>query len=113
MYAPDGSGRLKPARPMQSYRFISSSNRFYSGGGGLCSTASQLDDGVQRLPGFQFGLGFRIDKDGIYSWGGAAGTRFWIDPKNKLIAIYMVQINPTSQFDFGGEMKKLVYASME
>jgi CubicO group peptidase (beta-lactamase class C family) len=145
MYAPDGSGGLKPAHPVQSYRFVNSSNRFYSGGGGLCSTASdylafcrmllnegklgsarilrpetvrsmrtnQLDDGVQRSPGFQFGLGFRIDRDGTYSWGGAAGTRFWIDPKNKLITIYMVQINPTDQFNFGGEMKKLVYDSME
>jgi len=42
-----------------------------------------------------------------------AGTRFWIDPENKLITIYMVQINPTGQFDFSGEMKRLVYAAME
>ena len=46
-------------------------------------------------------------------WGGAAGTRFWVDPKNELITIYMVQISPTGQFNFGGEMKSLVYASME
>lgn len=38
MYAPDGTGGLKPAHPLQSYRFVNSSNRFYSGGG-LCSTA--------------------------------------------------------------------------
>lgn len=145
MYAPNGNGGLEPANAMSSRRFVDSSNRFYSGGGGLCSTASdyltfcrmllnegkfdggrilrpetvrlmhtnQLDDGIQGWPGFQFGLGFSIDKDGVYSWGGAAGTRFWIDPKNKLITIYMVQINPTGPFAFGGEMKKLVYASMQ
>ena len=145
MYAPNGNGGLEPANAMSSRRFVDSSNRFYSGGGGLCSTASdyltfcrmllnegkfdggrilrpetvrlmrtnQLDDGIQGSPGFQFGLGFSIDKDGVYSWGGAAGTRFWIDPKNKLITIYMVQINPTGPFAFGGEMKKLVYASMQ
>jgi hypothetical protein len=33
--------------------------------------------------------------------------------EGKLIAIYMVQINPTGPFDFSGEMKRLVYASME
>jgi len=145
MYAPDGNGGLKPTHPIQSYRFVNSSNRFYSGGGGLCSTASdylafcrmllgngklgnvrilrpetvrsmqtnQLRDVAQQSPGFQFGLGFRIDRNGTYSWGGAAGTRFWIDPKNKLITVYMVQINPTGQFDFSGEMKRIVYASKQ
>jgi len=144
MYAPKARGGLRPALAIRSRRFVDSSNRFYSGGGGLCSTASdymafcrmllnegdldgtrilrpetvrlmrtnQLTDGTQRSLGFQFGLGFRIDRKGIYGWGGAAGTRFWIDPKNKLITIYMVQINPTGKFNFGEEMKKLVYASL-
>ncbi len=143
MYAPNGSGGLKAANPLQSYRFVTASNRFYSGGGGLCSTAAdyltfcrmllgdgQLGDvrilkaktvrtmrsdqlGEINSGGFQFGLGFRIDPNGTYGWGGAAGTRFWIDPKNNLITIYMVQINPTGGFDYGGEMKRLVYAAME
>jgi len=144
MYAPKARGGLRPTLAIRSRRFVDSSNRFYSGGGGLCSTASdymafcrmllnegqldgtrvlqpetvrsmrtnQLTDGIQRSLGFQFGLGFRIDRKGIYGWGGAAGTRFWIDPKNKLITIYMVQINPTGKFNFGEEMKKLVYASL-
>lgn len=29
---------------------------------------------------------------GSYSWSGAAGTTFWIDPKEKLIAILMTQL---------------------
>ncbi|MHC4179257.1 MAG: serine hydrolase domain-containing protein, partial [Planctomycetota bacterium] len=40
MYAPNGNGGLKPANPMRSRRFVDSSNQFYSGGGGLCSTTS-------------------------------------------------------------------------
>lgn len=145
MYAPNARGGLRPALRIRSRRFVDPANRFYSGGGGLCSTASdymrfcrmllnegqldgtrilrpetvrlmhtnQLGAGIQHLPGFRFGLGFRIDKDGVYGWGGAAGTRFWIDPKNKLVTIYMVQINPTGKFNFGEEMKKLVYASLQ
>ncbi len=145
MYSPDGNGGLKPSRPGESRRFVNPGNRFYSGGGGLCSTAAdylafcrmllnegQLD-GVRLLraetvrlmrsnqltevarhgPGFQFGLGFSIDGDGVYGWGGAAGTKFWIDPENGLITLYMVQIKPTGRFNHGGEVKKLVYAAME
>ena len=40
MYSPDDNGGLKPANPMQSLRFVTPANRFYSGGGGLCSTAT-------------------------------------------------------------------------
>jgi len=144
MYAPDGGG-LKPAPALRSWRFVNSANRFYSGGGGLCSTmadyltfcrmllneglrgdvrilkpetvrqmrTNQLTGDIKGGFGFQFGLGFRIDRNGTYSWGGAAGTRFWIDPKNNLITIYMTQINPTAQFDYGSQMKRMVYAAME
>lgn len=56
------------------------------------------------MPGFGFGLGFGVITDpyklgvpaskGTYTWGGAAGTSFWIDPVEDLIGIYMVQIRP-------------------
>ncbi|MEE8451836.1 MAG: serine hydrolase domain-containing protein [Thermoguttaceae bacterium] len=145
MYSPDGNGGLAVSAPARSWRFVTASNRFYSGGGGLCSTTGdylrfcrmllgegQLDgerilqpqtvrlmhrnhlgDGIQRSGGFQFGLGFAIDPEGVYSWGGAAGTKFWIDPANDLITIYMVQISPTGRFDFSGELKNRVYAAIE
>ena len=54
-----------------------------------------------NYPGFGFGLGFAVrthtgmnDMQGTvgeYLWGGAQGTWFWIDPKEKLIAIFMSQ----------------------
>ena len=60
-----------------------------------------------------FGLGFAIvtdkgestdDKEpsdtpesiGSYSWGGAAGTIFWIDPEKELIGLLMTQISDVS-----------------
>jgi CubicO group peptidase (beta-lactamase class C family) len=56
------------------------------------------------IPGFGFGLGFAVTSEpgklgvvtskGTYSWGGAAGTSFWIDPALDLVGIYMVQIRP-------------------
>jgi CubicO group peptidase (beta-lactamase class C family) len=54
--------------------------------------------------GYGFGLGVRVLVDlsatamtgsvGNYGWGGAAGTHFWIDPKEELIGIYMMQFMP-------------------
>jgi len=54
--------------------------------------------------GVGFGLGFAVALDqsdigeigspGEYNWGGAAGTRFWIDPEENLIGIFMVQSIP-------------------
>jgi CubicO group peptidase (beta-lactamase class C family) len=54
-----------------------------------------------RPPGRSFGLSvqvinnavaanFRVS-DGSYGWDGAFGTHFWVDPKEKLVGILMVQ----------------------
>ena len=51
--------------------------------------------------GTSFGLGFAIRVDagrnpwpesvGDFSWVGSTGTYFWVDPKEKLVAVLMVQ----------------------
>ena len=33
-----------------------------------------------------------ISSAGAYSWGGASGTKFWIDPEEDLVAILMTQL---------------------
>jgi len=52
-------------------------------------------------PGYGFGLGVAVrlsvgqapfpGSEGDYSWGGAAGTVFWVDPKEDLTAVFMTQ----------------------
>ena len=76
-------------------------------------TSDQLSETVNARFGFKFGLGFSIQAEGEYSWGGAAGTRFWINPKRNLIGIYMIQINPYGGRKYGDQMKKIVYAADE
>ena len=36
--------------------------------------------------------GYRVS-DGSYGWGGAFGTYFWVDPKEKIVGILMIQTN--------------------
>jgi CubicO group peptidase (beta-lactamase class C family) len=48
---------------------------------------------------------------GEYNWGGAAGTKFWIDPQEKLIGIFMIQILPNA-IDYGAEFRVLTYQSI-
>jgi CubicO group peptidase (beta-lactamase class C family) len=54
--------------------------------------------------GYGFGLGFSVRKEagiagvsgpvGEYRWGGAAGTAFWVDPKDEMISVLMTQGAP-------------------
>ena len=75
-------------------------------------TRDQLREVRGTDRGFQFGLGVSIDGEGRYGWGGAAGTRFWIDPVHKVIGLFMVQINPYRGADYEGEMKRIVYGAL-
>jgi CubicO group peptidase (beta-lactamase class C family) len=36
---------------------------------------------------------------GCFGWSGAYGTHFWVDPENKITAIYM----KNSRYDGGGD----------
>ena len=74
-------------------------------------------------PGWGFGLTFAVNRGpgksgmigskGEYRWGGAAGTRFWIDPKEEMVSIFMVQILPYRGLSYGREFKRLAYQAIE
>ena len=71
--------------------------------------------------GFGFGLGFGlvtdsvkrsiIGSDGEYSWGGAAGTIFWIDPIEEITVISMIQLM-SSPWSLREELKVATYQSL-
>ena len=71
--------------------------------------------------GFGFGLGFGlvtdsvkrsiIGSDGEYSWGGAAGTIFWIDPVEEISVISMIQLM-SSPWPLREELKVATYQSL-
>jgi CubicO group peptidase (beta-lactamase class C family) len=75
-----------------------------------------------RPPGFGFGLGFEVRTSvgdsaqpgsvGEYGWSGAAGTTFWVDPKEQLYAIYMVQANDSDTRDLRMQFRTMVQAAL-
>lgn len=81
-------------------------------------------NGVSRFnEAVGFGLDFMVVKDaraagtlegsGSMSWGGAAGTWFWVDPKNDLIFVGMIQrLGGTGGDDLGGMARTLTYQAL-
>jgi CubicO group peptidase (beta-lactamase class C family) len=81
--------------------------------GGFSETANE---------GVGFGLGFASVIDAVkngsiaagdYYWGGAASTIFWVDPKEDLTAVFMTQLMPSGSFNFRGQLKSIIYSSIE
>jgi CubicO group peptidase (beta-lactamase class C family) len=72
-------------------------------------------------PGYGFGLGFAVriatgnaitpGTVGEYSWSGLAGTCFWIDPQENMIAIFMMQA-PEQRDHYKSLFRNLVYGAI-
>jgi len=69
-----------------------------------------------------FGLGFAIRKEagrnplpgspGEFYWTGYYGTAFWVDPKQKLIAVLMIQLPPAQGRHYRSLIRNLVYQAL-
>ena len=90
-------------------------------------TSDHLGDikaATTTLPqGYGFGLGFAVRRaDGLngvpgsageYTWGGAGGTAFWVDPKEQLVVVLMTQAQPGPwQREFKELFRQLVYQAI-
>lgn len=73
-------------------------------------------------PGYGFGLGFAVRTQagsafmpgsvGDYTWSGLAGTYFWIDPQENMLAILLMQA-PEQRNQYRQLFRNLVYAALE
>lgn len=126
---------------------------YFSGGGGLSSTAYDYTIFMQMLLNggqyngkrllnpatiqlmttnqigdlyngkSKFGLGFELVTEsnssttvlplGTFSWGGMFSSSYWIDPKNKIVAQFVLQILHNSHGDLADKFKALVYQALE
>jgi CubicO group peptidase (beta-lactamase class C family) len=84
-------------------------------------TQNQIGDVKQGLN--KFGLGFSIvtpagaaqtgQSVGSYEWGGAFGTDYWVDPKEKLVVLLYTQKFPHNNTpDLVPRFRKAVYAAL-
>jgi CubicO group peptidase (beta-lactamase class C family) len=77
---------------------------------------------IYTSPGQGFGLGFWVTKElgrngdpgsvGAFGWGGAYHTTYWVDPAEKLVAVFMTQLMPATGSDVHAKFKALVYQAI-
>ncbi len=85
-------------------------------------TTNQIGNLVISQAGEKFGLGLSVpsDQSGFkilgaatsFGWGGAFTTSFWFDKKEKIAAVLMTQIAPTTHGDIADKFKVAVYQSI-
>jgi CubicO group peptidase (beta-lactamase class C family) len=79
---------------------------------------------IAVLPDYAgFGLTFAVNPGpgkspepasaGSYWWGGAAGTSFWIDPKEDMFGIFLIQVLPPTGIPAAGQFQRLTYSALE
>jgi CubicO group peptidase (beta-lactamase class C family) len=78
--------------------------------------------GTLMPPGHGFGLGFAVrtqagiapfpGSPGQFFWSGMAGTFFWIDPKEDLFGVFMMQ-GPGQRQYTRALLRDLVYAAVD
>ena len=72
--------------------------------------------------GVGFGLGFAVTVDpipgrspgnaGEFYWGGMASTTFWVDPIDRVTAMFFTQLMPSSTYPLGAQLRQLVYSAL-
>jgi len=78
--------------------------------------------GGMPAEGYGFGLTFAVNlgpgksanvgTEGEYNWGGAAGTSFWIDPKEHMVGVFLVNVLPSNEVVANGQFKRLAYEAL-
>jgi CubicO group peptidase (beta-lactamase class C family) len=95
-------------------------------GVGISPTMLQIFDPLALAPtarsGQGFGLGFMIRTQegrnplpgsrGEFFWNGIWGTAFWVDPKEQLVAVLMVQLPPVLGPHYRSLLHGLVYQAL-
>ncbi len=89
----------------------------------------RMGAGMERFEAFEpsgrvgqgFALGFAVRNDvgrnplpgsvGDYQWGGAYGTYFWHDPRERMYVVYMMQ-SPVARLRYRFLMRDLVYQAL-
>jgi CubicO group peptidase (beta-lactamase class C family) len=73
-------------------------------------------------PGYGFGLGFAVRRTagvapdegsvGDYTWNGVGGTHFWVDPKEDMFVLFLIQ-SPKQRQHYMTVMRNMIYGAIE
>ncbi len=73
--------------------------------------------------GYGFGLTFAVNmgpgkvgavgSEGEYNWGGAAGTSFWIDPKEHMFGVFLINVLPPTNIPAADQFKRMAYLALD
>jgi CubicO group peptidase (beta-lactamase class C family) len=90
--------------------------------GRLLNEVGQSTFSEAAMAGTGFGLGFAVIEDaaalqniaseGEFSWGGAASTAFWVDPAERVTAVFLTQLLPSSTHPLRSQLRQLVYQAL-
>ena len=90
----------------------------------LMTTSHTIDIGPSAVSsGYGFGYGFsvreslglssRLGSEGMYTWSGILGTYFWVDPKEHLAGVFMLQLYPRPDERAREVFTALTYAAIQ
>jgi CubicO group peptidase (beta-lactamase class C family) len=54
-----------------------------------------------------------VGSEGEFYWGGAAGTSFWIDPKEHMIGVFLINVLPPTGIPAADQFKRMAYLALE
>jgi CubicO group peptidase (beta-lactamase class C family) len=114
-------GELEGVRLLSS-RTVRYMTRNHLPGGQTLGDLSTGGFAETTFDGVGFGLGFAVLLDpavakvmgteGLYYWGGAASTTFWVDPAEELTAMLFTQLMPSSLHPLRPQLRQLVYSAL-
>jgi CubicO group peptidase (beta-lactamase class C family) len=116
-----GGGELDGVR-LLGPRTLAYMARNHLPGGADLETFGRRLFAESTFDGVGYGLGFAVLLDpvankvlstaGELAWGGAASTFFWVDPAERLTAIFLTQLLPSSTYPLRSELRQLVYQAL-
>ena len=85
-------------------------------------TSNQVGKLYREDGSLGFGLGFETTEDvgaagrpdslGAFGWGSAYYSKYWVDPREKLVAVFLTQLIPAGNLDVQDTFRYLVYQTI-